>query len=60
MRQILHLEMVPSPGLSKDEYAGSRFVPEDDDVWDCTEFTDAFEQMKNSMQSDARVDASIG
>ncbi|KAL1797932.1 hypothetical protein ACET3X_004538 [Alternaria dauci] len=60
MRQILHLEMVPSPGLTKDEYEGSRFVPDDEDIWDCTEFTDAFEQMKNSMPLDARVDGSIG
>ncbi|CAG5181020.1 uncharacterized protein ALTATR162_LOCUS9553 [Alternaria atra] len=60
LRQILHLEMVPSPGLSRREYAGSRFIPEDDDVWDCTEFADAFEQMKSSIQLDASVDASIG
>jgi hypothetical protein len=60
LRQILHLEMVPSPGLSRREYAGSRFIPEDDDAWDCTEFADAFEQMKSSIQLDASVDASIG
>jgi len=49
LRRILHLEMVPSPGLSRDDYAGSRFVPEDEDVWDYTEFVDAFERMKRSI-----------
>jgi hypothetical protein len=49
LRRILHLEMVPSPGLSRDEYVGSRFVPEDEDTWDCTEFSDAFDRMKSSV-----------
>ena len=49
LRGILHLEMVPPPGLSRDDYAGSRFVPEDEDVWDYTEFVDSFEQMRRSI-----------
>ncbi len=49
LRAILHLEMVPSPVLSRDEYDRSRFIPEEDHVWDCTEFAEAFERMKSSI-----------
>jgi hypothetical protein len=49
LRECLYLEVVPPPGLLKEEYKGSRFVPEDDEdrVWGCAEFADAFELMKN-------------
>jgi hypothetical protein len=58
LRAILHFEMRPSPGSSREDYLGSRFVCEEDDIWDCTELSKAFEQMKNSTQSDAHVDVS--
>lgn len=46
LRDSLHLELVPPPGsISKEEYAGSRFAP-DDEEWDYTEFENAFELMK--------------
>ncbi|PZC93875.1 hypothetical protein A1F95_06965 [Pyrenophora tritici-repentis] len=47
LRRCLHLEVLPPPGSFRDQYAGSRFVPEDDDDWDVTEFADAFQLMKN-------------
>jgi hypothetical protein len=46
LRQCLQLEIVPSTRRSKDAYAGSRFEPEEE--WDCSEFGEAFEQMKRS------------
>ena len=46
LHECLHLELVPPPGsISKEEYAGSRFAP-DDEEWDYTEFENAFELMK--------------
>jgi hypothetical protein len=45
LRKCLHLEMMPAAGFSKETYEGSRFMP-DEDEWDPTEFTEAFEQMK--------------
>lgn len=51
LRECLHLEMSPQlgGGIAKREYEGSRFAPDedgDDDVWDYTEFADAFDRMK--------------
>jgi hypothetical protein len=46
LRQCLQLEIVPSSRRSKTAYEGSRFEPEDE--WDCSEFAEAFEQMKLS------------
>ena len=51
LRACLRLEMSPQVGrlIAKREYEGSRFAPEDDgydDVWDYTEFADAFDRMK--------------
>jgi hypothetical protein len=46
LRDCLHLELVPPLGsISREEYAGSRFAPDEDD-WDYTEFENAFELMK--------------
>lgn len=46
LRDCLHLELVPPLGsISKEEYAGSRFAPDEED-WDYTEFENAFELMK--------------
>ncbi|KAF2633076.1 hypothetical protein BU25DRAFT_329375 [Macroventuria anomochaeta] len=46
LRDCLHLELVPPPGIiSREEYAGSRFAP-DEEEWDYTEFENAFELMK--------------
>lgn len=46
LRDCLHLELEPPPGsISWEEYAGSRFAP-DDEEWDYTEFENAFELMK--------------
>ena len=46
LHECLHLELVPPPGsISKEEYAGSRFAP-DDEEWDYTELENAFELMK--------------
>ncbi|CAA9959910.1 hypothetical protein PTMSG1_03318 [Pyrenophora teres f. maculata] len=47
LRRCLYLEVLPPPGSLRDQYTGSRFVPEDDDDWDVTEFADAFQLMKN-------------
>ncbi|CAO2655267.1 Nn.00g103310.m01.CDS01 [Neocucurbitaria sp. VM-36] len=48
LRECLQIELVPPSGLSKDDYAGSRFAPdEDEEEWDCMEFMDAFELMKS-------------
>lgn len=44
MRRCLHLEIVPSAGLSKEMFQGSRFTM--DDEWDCSELSEAFEKMK--------------
>lgn len=44
LRKCLHLEIMPASGLSKEAFEASRFSPEDE--WDCTEFSEAFEQMK--------------
>ncbi|KAF2706029.1 hypothetical protein K504DRAFT_414171 [Pleomassaria siparia CBS 279.74] len=45
LRKLLHLEIMPASGLSKEAFEGSRFAPED--KWDWTEFADAFERMKS-------------
>lgn len=46
LRDCLHLELLPPPGsMTKEEYAGSRFAPDEED-WDYTEFENAFELMK--------------
>ncbi|KAF1357468.1 hypothetical protein EJ07DRAFT_167643 [Lizonia empirigonia] len=38
LRDCLHLELLPPPGsMTKGEYAGSRFAPDEED-WDYTEF----------------------
>lgn len=47
LRRCLHLEVLPPPGCLRDQYAGSRFVPDDDEDWDVTEFADAFQLMKD-------------
>lgn len=47
LRECLQIELEPPSGLSKDEYEGSRFTPDEDDKeWDEKEFVDAFELMK--------------
>ena len=50
LRECLHLEMGPQPGISKKEFEGSRFAPEEDDdddgYWDYAEFAEAFDMMK--------------
>ncbi|KAF2825776.1 hypothetical protein CC86DRAFT_407038 [Ophiobolus disseminans] len=47
LRACLRLELQAPPGLSTDEFKGSRFVPdEDEDSWDCTEFAHAFQLMR--------------
>lgn len=46
VRDCLHLELEEPPGsISREEYAGSRFAP-DEEEWDHTEFAHAFELMK--------------
>lgn len=51
LKACLHLEMGRQHGrIEKREYEGSKFAPEDEtdeDVWDSTEFADAFDKMKS-------------
>lgn len=44
----LDIESLPPSKLSKEEYEGSRFAPDEDDdtSWDSSEFTEAFQLMK--------------
>lgn len=46
LRQCLHLEIMPASNISKEEWVGSSFAPEEE--WDCNEFAEAFERMKLS------------
>jgi hypothetical protein len=47
LRQVLHLEILPSSGLTKEAFEGSRFhYIEEEDDYDGTELAQAFQQMK--------------
>lgn len=47
LRQSLHLEIVPSTSLLKENFEGSRFTMEEDADWDGSELAEAFQEMKN-------------
>ncbi|KAF1971084.1 hypothetical protein BU23DRAFT_200048 [Bimuria novae-zelandiae CBS 107.79] len=46
LRQILHLEIVPSTSLLKEDFEGSKFTMEEDAEWDGSELAEAFDEMK--------------
>lgn len=48
LRQVLHLELMPSNALTKEDFEGSRlYYMDDEDEWDGTELAEAFQEMKN-------------
>ncbi|KAJ4290608.1 hypothetical protein N0V90_010826 [Kalmusia sp. IMI 367209] len=53
LRQVLHLEIMPSTGLLKEDFEGSRFSMEDDAEWDGSELAEAFQEMKSYLMRQA-------
>ncbi|KAJ4356632.1 uncharacterized protein N0V89_004668 [Didymosphaeria variabile] len=48
IRQVLHLEIMPSTSLSKEDFEGSRlYIMDEEDEWDGAELAEAFQEMKN-------------
>ena len=52
LQKVLHLEIMPSSGLAKEDFEGSRFQPMDDEGTH-NELAEAFQQMKSYLMRQA-------
>ncbi|KAL1606358.1 hypothetical protein SLS60_003760 [Paraconiothyrium brasiliense] len=54
IRQVLHLEIIPATGLSKEDFEGSRlYYMDEEDEWDGAELAEAFNIMKGFLTRQA-------